>query len=382
MADDHVDQELQGDGEVSRRDFIRTGLGAGTMALLAACAPGSQQSAGSAAPAINASANPEFKQLVDAANKEGEVIFWSLAIPARQTLDQMVPAFNKRFGTNIKVTLVPVDARELPNRIIAEAKQPVATGDVSRSGIDAPAITLAAAGVLKVIPWVELFGAELPGIKDRVDHVMAPATGAALEAPHIPYGIVYNPTMINKQDLPKSWEDLGDPKWSGKIVTDPGGGSFGWLGLSLGEQRLIDLVTKIKANKPIFSQSSPDSVQRVLSGQAPIAVAVTDCGEAQKRLGAPVDWVMIDPVPDAQQTWFLPPNPVHPNAAQLWCAWIATEGLTMLEKLEGRGLPWPGNGNFADAVQAQKLNLALAQNVDQVKTGLDLRAKVAKVFAG
>ena len=36
-------------------------------------------------------------------------------------------------------------------------------------------------------------------------------------------GIAYNPQKVSKEEAPKTWEDLLDPKWKGQIVmTDPG----------------------------------------------------------------------------------------------------------------------------------------------------------------
>ena len=35
-----------------------------------------------------------------------------------------------------------------------------------------------------------------------------------------PYTILYNNQLVKPEESPKNWEDLLDPKWKGKIVTD------------------------------------------------------------------------------------------------------------------------------------------------------------------
>ena len=32
--------------------------------------------------------------------------------------------------------------------------------------------------------------------------------------------------MVKREELPKTWEELADPKWAGKFSTDPTGVAF------------------------------------------------------------------------------------------------------------------------------------------------------------
>lgn len=70
----------------------------------------------------------------------------------------------------------------------------------------------------------------------------------------IAMGIVYNPQRIKKEELPKTWDDLADPKWQGRIeMWDPAssGTSAAFIVMNLqrlGEQKGWDYLKKLYKN--------------------------------------------------------------------------------------------------------------------------------------
>jgi iron(III) transport system substrate-binding protein len=324
-------------------------------------------------------ASGELAKLREGAQQEGEVIYMGRT-PLRESMAKMVPAFNQRFGLNIKLNQVAIDAREVPTRLVAEANQPTASGDVAW-GLLSGALILQEAGSLQKYAWVETFGSELPAIKDRVERIMEPARGGALEAQHSAYGLIFNTTQVKREELPKTWDELGDPKWAGRFGVDPGGNAFAYLLNALGEEKVLEIARRVKANRPVFTQAASDTAQRVVAGQIAFGIAPTDQGEAQKRLGAPTDWMLMDPIALTQTVYYLPKNPPHPNAARLFGAWLTTEGLKMLEELEGRGLSWPGSGfRTAQAVEDSKFAISLAKSVQELEQEEEVRKKVAAIL--
>ncbi len=339
-----------------------------TQPTTAAAAPAAQPTAAAQAPAAAkpAGAVPSFKDVVAAANREGEVVVFGRT-PLRESLDKMMPEFNKRFGTNIKISTVPMDAREIATRMIAEAKQPVGTGDLAWGHTSTSILTLQKAGISTTYPWVEVFGQELPLIKTRVEGVQEPLRGNGLEAFHAPYGLIYNVNAIKPEELPKTWADLGDPKWSGQFANDPGGSAFGLLINQMSEQEIMDIVAKVKANHPVITQAASDTIQRVIAQQVLFGVGPVDTAEAQRLAGAPINWVLLNPTGAAQTVFFTPPNPPHPNAAHLYTAWLATEGLALLGEIEGHGQLYPGSGSkFANAVEAQNIKVSMGTTPETI----------------
>src|SRR5690606_4044640 len=77
----------------------------------------------------------------------------------------------------------------------------------------------------------------------------------------------------------------------------------------------------------------PAVVGGVVSGETPVAVAgYTALAESQKKLGAPVDWVVLDDLPLQPLFVFLLKDAPQPTLGKLFLAWLVTEGLELQEE--------------------------------------------------
>ncbi|MBV9119163.1 MAG: extracellular solute-binding protein, partial [Chloroflexi bacterium] len=318
-----------GSARASASTPASTGATTSSSAAPSGSAPASASAATSAgaqgaASVQGAPSSAEFQKVLAAAKQEGEVICWC-ASPLRETFNQLMPAFNKRFGTDIKLTLVNVAPVDLATRIITESKQPKATGDLAWIGVDT-LLPLQQANALPSVDWQTQFGSELPAVKDRMTHMPGPWKNAALETYDQTFGLMYNTQLIKKEDLPKKWQDLGDPKWSGKFLTDPSGMAYGRLRESLGDAEVLSIAQKIKANKPIFGQASGDISQKVVAGQALFGTGNAETVNPLKAQGAPIEKAYMDPVAFLMTTYVPLVNAPHPSAGHLFAAWMATEG--------------------------------------------------------
>jgi len=131
----------------------------------------------------------------------------------------------------------------------------------------------------------------------------------------------YNTKAVKKEELPKSWEDLLDPKWKGKLGI--GSGNSDWLAAcfgDLGEARGTRLFKDIVAKNGISVRKGHTLLaQLVVSGEVPLALTVYNYKAEQfKGKGAPIDWFSIG-------TAIARPNGVgvarrapHPHAAVLF----------------------------------------------------------------
>jgi iron(III) transport system substrate-binding protein len=339
-----------------------------------------QGSAGSGASGGSTAFSPELQKVIDGAKAEGEVVYCAL-VPFRETLNQIGQAMNKRFGTNIKVTFVPVDARETPQRFLAEANQPAASCDVAWSLLNGP-LPMYEAGILPTYPWVETFGAALPSIKDRVERIEEPLRGRVLESWTLLYGVIYDTRVIKAEELPKTWTDLGDPKYAGRFSTDPAATAYSFLGMVMGEDAIIDVVRRVKANRPIYGRSAVDVVERVVSGEAAFAISTISTGEAKRLQGAPVDGALMDPVSAIQTVVYMPQNPAHPNAARLFTAFFATDAVPILEEVEGHGLIWAESGSkMAKRVETAKVRVSMPTTVDDARNATNIGRRAAETFS-
>ena len=144
----------------------------------------------------------------------------------------------------------------------------------------------------------------------------------------------YNTKAVRKQDLPRTWEDLLDPKWKGKLGieqedSDWLAGLFGDLGEVKGTKLFKEIVAK---NGMSVRKGHTLLTQLVVSGEVPLALTVYNYKAEQfKGKGAPIDWFSIG-------TAIARPNGVgvarrapHPHAAVLFYDFeIGEEGQNIL----------------------------------------------------
>ncbi|WP_270167303.1 ABC transporter substrate-binding protein [Paenibacillus sp. SYP-B4298] len=150
----------------------------------------------------------------DSAGTEGSGSLTLYYSHAADWSDPIVKEFQEKTG--ITVNLVGAGTGELVARIRAEQANPL--GDVLWGGfVDGYAVV---DDLLEPYESTEL-ASLIPEAKSP-NHTWY---GFNLE----PMVIVYNPKLVKDEDAPRSWEDLTDPKWKGKIAhADPvkSGSSF------------------------------------------------------------------------------------------------------------------------------------------------------------
>jgi ABC-type Fe3+ transport system substrate-binding protein len=120
----------------------------------------------------------------------------------------------------------------------------------------------------------------------------------------LPIVFVYNTKLVKPEELPKTLEELVDPKWKGKIVMhDITGGTVGtqWL-VSLrdfiGESRWNNFVRGLLDLKPSLDISVTAVAEHVAAGEYAIGM-ITNLHDAVrlKIEGAPIDYFLPEGVP-------------------------------------------------------------------------------------
>jgi iron(III) transport system substrate-binding protein len=106
--------------------------------------------------------------------------------------------------------------------------------------------------------------------------------------------LVYNPTLVNKEELPASVFDLTDPKWSGKVAVAPTNGSFQAFVTAVrvqhGEARAKEFFTALKGNGAQIRENNIAIVEDVDAGKVPVGlVNHYYLGEIAKERGTTPD---------------------------------------------------------------------------------------------
>jgi iron(III) transport system substrate-binding protein len=181
--------------QVSRRDMLR-----GASVLLASSAFSTSVMASAPPP------EPVTPALIDAARKEGQVIYYtSTDLPVAE---KVAKAFEAKYP-GIVVRVERTGAERVFQRIGQEYSSNIHAVDVVNSSDAAHFIVWKRDGILA--PYVPEDVARFPAEHRDVDGQFA-SFRVWLSI------IAYNTNLVKAEDAPKSFADLLDPKWKGKIV--------------------------------------------------------------------------------------------------------------------------------------------------------------------
>lgn len=203
-----------------------------------------------------AQAPADWPRVVEAAKKEGQLFLYSANV-GNPTHTAIAKAFEQKYG--IKVEVLEARASELRERIRTEQAAGRFIGDLSHNGATTTALQLQA-GTFQ--PCGALPSAAKIRAPFKADDVRVPAFAHA-------YSILANTNLVKPGDEPKSWKDLADPKWKGRILCDDmralGGGSVLFF---VTEEKLGRAFhEKLALNQPVFSRDLRASELRLARGE-------------------------------------------------------------------------------------------------------------------
>lgn len=153
------------------------------------------------------------------------------------------------------------------------------------------------------------------------------------------FGLGYNTKQVSAADVPKTWDDLLDPRWKGKMAwpanADTGARLFITnIRMTMGEEKAEEYLKKLSAQK-IVNYSAASAVALVgIIGQGEYAIGVqifanNPVQAAQK--GASVDVQMMDPVVTSVDTTQVVADAPDPYAAMLMMDYyLSVEGQSVM----------------------------------------------------
>ena len=143
------------------------------------------------------------------------------------------------------------------------------------------------------------------------------------------FAMAYNTTVVPKQDAPKSWDDLVDPRFKGKLAIEES--SVDWLAsmaADMGEERAIKLFRDIVARNGVSVRRGHTLLANLIaSGEVPFSITVYDNRiEQMKRDGVPVELIYMPPVFAQPVGIGVAKRAPHPHAALLFYEFMLTDG--------------------------------------------------------
>ena len=264
-----------------------------------------------------AGANP---QIIEAAKQEGKVSYYTT-----MTLSQskkVVDRFQQKYPF-IQPELFRGGGDEVLNRIQNEARGNFYAWDVVSTRGDS---------VLTLMDSKLITPYRSPESK-FIDRDMVDDDGYWTAYYVNPYVLGYNTNLVKKEDVPKTYEQLLDPKWKGRKISidDSAYGLLAGLIRAWGKEKAVDYFKKLAAQEPVVMRGNTNRVQLAMAGEYPLIIAYAPTLQRETSLGHPMDWVPLEPVPVQVNPMMLAAKAPHPNAGKLFMDFLLSkEGQKML----------------------------------------------------
>jgi iron(III) transport system substrate-binding protein len=261
-----------------------------------------------------------MEKLVAAAKKEGKLTLYT-ATPV-DDVNQVISAFTAKYG--IPVTLWRGSSEDVLRRSVTEIK--AGRHDVDVIETNGPELeALHRENILQavnspVIP--EIFPGAVPAHKEWIGSRLNIITAS------------YNTDAVKPADVPKTWNDLLDAKWNGKIGIESE--AYDWLATVIQsfpskEEGLAFFKKLATTNHPSLHKGHPQLANMTASGEKPLTMQVYLYRVLQlEKEGAPVKALTIGPSIARINGLGIAKTTTHPNAAILYQQFTLTEAQKIL----------------------------------------------------
>jgi len=309
------------------------------------------------------------KILADKAKAEGEVSFYS-SLQAQQ-IDPFIRVFQKRYPF-VKVNPYRVSGNRQVIKIQTEMNAGNHLFDVTNGSSEQ-------ASAIKKI------GAIDPYNSPQRDFFTIPnkdKEGYFTSLYSIPIVLGYNTNLVKRPDVPKSYEDLLQPKWKGNMFLDDE--AYEWHAVLLkhmGREKGLQYMRNLAKQDLRLVRGRTAQSQLLAAGERPAAIVLSGHTVLDlKARGAPIDQVILDPYFAQANKLMLARHAPHPHAAALFIDWsLSEEGQSMITTF-GRVVARKGvKQRFPELVEKESFLV----DVDFIGPLLDQSAKeFSQIFLG
>jgi iron(III) transport system substrate-binding protein len=138
----------------------------------------------------------------------------------------------------------------------------------------------------------------------------------------------WNTNQVKKDEEPKSFDDFVHPRWKNRLIAEPRD-----LEMLLAfakyrfksDEKAIDYWKKVALNNVEFHKGHSDLAELLVAGQASVCLTCYSHHYPQRiKKGAPLNYMLTEGVASINGTAIFK-NAPHPNTAQLYARWVASQ---------------------------------------------------------
>jgi iron(III) transport system substrate-binding protein len=255
------------------------------------------------------------ERLAAAARAEGELMLYSSLTQDDQL--RLAADFKQRYGVTVKFWRG--SQAHILQRVISETRAGRFEFDVLETNA----------------PQVEALARE-----KLLQRMNSPHFGAALLPQTLPaHGewapdrlnllvYAYNTNAVRPADVPRTWQDLLDPKWKRRIGMEST--NVEWFAVvveSMGRKSGLDLFGRLGDNGVAVRTGHNHSAALVAAGEIALFLGIySHDAERMKAKSAPVDWFVLEPAVVLPSAIAVSRRAPHPNAAALFYDYMLSDG--------------------------------------------------------
>ncbi len=260
------------------------------------------------------------EELIEGAKREGEVVLY--ASMNLSEANAMIARFEERYSF-LKVKLNRTGSEKLLTKVLTEARAKKTFADV----IQTVEFSMHVFNRNRILaryfpPEDSLYSREF---KER---------GYWTTVYYHPYVLAYNSRLVLAATLPKTYEDLLDPKWKGKMMME--GTKADWFAGMLqimGKESGLKYMRDLSRQEPTQRVGHELLAQLVAAGEGLLDINIPNSSvDRLKERGAPIDWTALGSVPAVMVGIGVASQAPHSHAAKLYVDFVLSrEGQKLIQ---------------------------------------------------
>jgi iron(III) transport system substrate-binding protein len=267
---------------------------------------------------------------VEAAKQEGKVIVYGAQVP--QAMKGLHAGFEKKYG--IKVDYWRGSSTQVSERALTESR-------AGKPGFD---VIEGNRGVQLIMRDEGLFQKYVPPSSEKFPAKFKEKDGLITPWRVLPISILYNTELVKAAEAPKTFDDLLNPKWTGKLtMPDPTRHTTTAQFLAnldkIKGDKWLDFVKALAKQKPLLVESLAPVTTTLIKGEASVGITYI---KYVKQYKGPVDFVLMDKYLSDPNYMSLGAKTARPNAAKLYIEYVCSaEGQKAVAE-DGEFVLYPG----------------------------------------
>ena len=261
-----------------------------------------------------------MQRITEAAKKEGTLTLYTTI--AEKDLPALIKPFEVKYGIKVNVWRAGTD--KVLQRTLAEAA--AKRDEVDAVHFGSPEMeALARERVLQPV-YTPTYKLLQPGSVPAHKQWAATLLSVWVQA--------YNTSAIKREDLPKTYADLLDAKWKGKLGIEAKNQDWFQTVVDImgGGDKGLKFFSDLVAKNGITPRTGHTLLTNmVVSGEVPLALTVYNyMPEQAKKKGAPIDWFALEPAVARSNAVGVALRAKHPHAALLFHEYMLSDAQALM----------------------------------------------------